>query len=79
MATRRIEEARTATKNRVPVKIAGIRFPETRFSDPRRDDMRFDVLENPGFELINEIEELEAKVAPDGGETVLPLPGGHKH
>lgn len=32
-----------------------------------------------GFELEMEleiqIEELEAKVAPDGGETVLPLPG----
>jgi hypothetical protein len=26
-----------------------------------------------------QIEELEAKVAPDGGETVLPLPHGHKH
>jgi hypothetical protein len=27
------------------------------------------------LELTIEIEELEAKVAPDGGETVLPLPG----
>jgi hypothetical protein len=27
-----------------------------------------------GFELEIEIEELEAKTAPDGGETVLPLP-----
>ncbi len=27
-----------------------------------------------GFELEIQIEELEAKVAPDGGETVLPLP-----
>jgi hypothetical protein len=26
-----------------------------------------------------QIEELEAKVAPDGGETVLPLPGPHHH
>jgi hypothetical protein len=41
--------------------------------------MRSDVLTHPGFELITEIEELEAKVAPDGGETVLPLPCGHKH
>ena len=33
-----------------------------------------------GIELEIQIEELEAKVAPDGGETVLPLPGGHgKH
>ena len=31
-----------------------------------------------GFELDILIEELEAKVAPDGGETVLPLPK-HKH
>ena len=34
------------------------------------------------FELnLQNIEELEAKVAPDGGETVLPLPwgGGHHH
>jgi hypothetical protein len=29
-------------------------------------------------DLTIDIEELEAKVAPDGGETVLPLPGGHK-
>jgi hypothetical protein len=27
-----------------------------------------------GFELEIQIEELEPKVAPDGGETVLPLP-----
>ena len=27
------------------------------------------------FELEIQIEELEPKVAPDGGETVLPLPG----
>jgi hypothetical protein len=35
-----------------------------------------------GFELEIQIEELEAKVAPDGGETVLPLGkhhGGHGH
>jgi hypothetical protein len=30
-----------------------------------------------GFELEIQIEELEAKVAPDGGETVLPLPKTH--
>ena len=30
-----------------------------------------------GFEI--QIEELEAKVAPDGGETVLPLPFGKHH
>jgi hypothetical protein len=28
-----------------------------------------------GIELEIQVEELEAKVAPDGGETVLPLPG----
>jgi hypothetical protein len=32
--------------------------------------------EKEGFELEIQIEELEAKVAPDGGETVLPLPLG---
>jgi hypothetical protein len=35
-----------------------------------------------GLELDIQIEELEAKIAPDGGETVLPLPclkGGKKH
>jgi hypothetical protein len=33
-----------------------------------------------GFELEIQIEELEPKVAPDGGETVLPLgDGGHHH
>jgi hypothetical protein len=34
-----------------------------------------------GLELEIQIEELEAKVAPDGGETVLPLPltGGKGH
>jgi len=34
---------------------------------------------NEGLELDIQIEELEPKVAPDGGETVLPLttfPGG---
>ena len=30
---------------------------------------------NEGFELDIQIEELEPKVAPDGGETVLPLFG----
>jgi hypothetical protein len=29
------------------------------------------------FELEIQIEELESKVAPDGGETVLPLPKVH--
>jgi hypothetical protein len=32
-----------------------------------------------GFELEIQIEELEAKVAPDGGETVLPLTLGKHH
>jgi len=34
-----------------------------------------------GLELEIQIEELEAKVAPDGGETVLPLTSfsGHRH
>jgi len=34
-----------------------------------------------GFDLEIQIEELEAKIAPDGGETVLPLPipTGKKH
>jgi hypothetical protein len=34
---------------------------------------------NEGLELEIQIEELEAKVAPDGGETVLPLPLPKKH
>ena len=35
---------------------------------------------NEGLELDIQIEELESKVAPDGGETVLPLVGhGHHH
>ena len=36
---------------------------------------------NEGFELEIQIEELEPKIAPDGGETVLPLSGttGHGH
>jgi hypothetical protein len=33
----------------------------------------------PAFELEIQIEELEPKVAPDGGETVLPLPTGKHH
>ncbi len=33
------------------------------------------IKKNEGFELEISIEELEAKIAPDGGETVLPLPG----
>jgi len=34
-----------------------------------------------GLELEIQIEELEPKIAPDGGETVLPLTHapGHKH
>lgn len=34
-----------------------------------------------GFEVEIQIEELEAKIAPDGGETVLPLtlPKGKGH
>jgi hypothetical protein len=31
------------------------------------------------FELEVQIEELEARIAPDGGETVLPLPTTHCH
>ena len=31
-------------------------------------------LGNIGLELTIDIEELEQKIAPDGGETVLPLP-----
>ena len=36
---------------------------------------------NEGIELEVHIEELEPKIAPDGGETVLPLSGpkGHGH
>lgn len=30
----------------------------------------------PGLELDLHIEELESRIAPDGGETVLPLDGG---
>jgi hypothetical protein len=37
--------------------------------------MNADNLGNVELELIIDIEELEQKVAPDGGETVLPLPG----
>ncbi len=38
------------------------------------------VTEKEGIELEIQIEELEAKIAPDGGETVLPLPlGNHNH
>ena len=32
------------------------------------------VNEKEGFELEIQIEELEAKIAPDGGECVIPLP-----
>ena len=34
------------------------------------------MINNEGFELEIQIEELEAKIAPDGGETVLPLTTG---
>ena len=34
-------------------------------------------MDKEGFEELDiQIEELEAKIAPDGGETVLPLPTG---
>ena len=32
-----------------------------------------------GLELEIQIEELESKIAPDGGETVMPLPVPKKH
>jgi hypothetical protein len=32
-----------------------------------------------GIELELQIEELEPRIAPDGGETVLPLGGGKGH
>ena len=46
----------------------------------RRKSMQF-VNQKVTFELEIQIEELEAKIAPDGGETVLPLPipSGKKH
>jgi hypothetical protein len=34
---------------------------------------------NLGLELELQIEELEDRIAPDGGETVLPLIGGKHH
>ena len=34
-------------------------------------------MKKEGIELEIQIEELEAKVAPGGGETVLPMPHGH--
>jgi hypothetical protein len=39
------------------------------------------LVQNEGLDLEIQIEELEPKVAPDGGETVLPLTThpGHKH
>jgi hypothetical protein len=40
------------------------------------------MIQNEGFDLEIQIEELEAKIAPDGGETVLPLSivgGGKGH
>ena len=40
--------------------------------------MRSETLPNT-LELTIDIEELESKVAPDGGETVLPLPIGRHH
>jgi hypothetical protein len=39
--------------------------------------MKYPVTNKEGVELEIQIEELEAKIAPDGGETVLPLPGGN--
>jgi hypothetical protein len=37
--------------------------------------MNLDILQE---QEISEVEELEAKIAPDGGETVLPLPTKHR-
>jgi len=48
-------------------------------SQGREDHMKTAVA-TPAFELEIQIEELEPKVAPDGGETVLPLlPTGKHH
>jgi hypothetical protein len=54
---------------------------ETRLvSQGREDHMNTAVATTPAFELEIQIEELEPKVAPDGGETVLPLlPTGKHH
>jgi hypothetical protein len=38
-----------------------------------------DTTKNEGIELEIQIEELERKIAPDGGETVLPLSALFKH
>jgi len=37
------------------------------------------MINQEGFELEIQIEELEAKTAPDGGETVLPLSAVNGH
>ncbi len=40
--------------------------------------MTTEILGKLELELSIDIEELEQKIAPDGGETVLPLPSPHK-
>ena len=40
--------------------------------------MTTEILGKLELELTIDIEELEQKIAPDGGETVLPLPSPHK-
>ena len=55
-------------------KTAGI----VRFEVQMKEIARSESLANT-LELTIDIEELEAKIAPDGGETVLPLPTAIRH
>jgi len=57
-------------------KTAGILKRESHIKEITR--MRSETLTNT-LELTIDIEELEAKIAPDGGETVLPLPMTVRH
>jgi hypothetical protein len=57
-------------------KTAGIVRHGAQMSEISR--IRYETLANT-LELTIDIEELEAKIAPDGGETVLPLPAAIRH
>ena len=56
------------------------RSSDGQMANKYQEDTRMDPkMKKEGFELDILIEELEAKIAPDGGETVLPLPRPKHH
>lgn len=54
-------------------------IPQSLKGTPMDSQDFLNVIEQQKLIGLHEIEELESKVAPDGGETVLPLSKTHRH